>query len=51
MASNGNLRKAGGAKNDEFYTQLKDFAAELANYKAFFKDKIVFCKHGLYEPC
>lgn len=37
------MRKADGAKNDEFYTQLSDIEEELYNYKSFFKDKIVFC--------
>lgn len=40
---NKNLRKANGAKNDEFYTQLWDIEKELWHYKEYFKDKIVFC--------
>lgn len=43
MANNTSLRKADGAKNDEFYTQLTDIEKELSHYKAHFKDKIVFC--------
>lgn len=43
IASNANLRKADGAKNDEFYTQRKDIDDELRHYKDFFKDKVVFC--------
>lgn len=43
MAGNANLRKADGAKNDEFYTQLKDIENELKHYKGFFKGKTVFC--------
>ncbi|MBR2131714.1 MAG: modification methylase, partial [Oscillospiraceae bacterium] len=31
------------AKKDEFYTQLIDIEKELRHYKAFFKDKVVFC--------
>lgn len=42
MAANANLHKAKDAKNDEFYTQLTDVVKELMNYKAHFKDKIVF---------
>ena len=43
MATNANLHKAKGAKNDEFYTQLTDVAKELMHYKQHFKDKIVLC--------
>lgn len=43
MSANANLHKAKDAKNDEFYTQLTDVAKELMHYKAYFKDKIVFC--------
>ena len=43
MATNANLHKAKGAKNDEFYTQLTDVSKELMHYKQHFKDKIVFC--------
>ena len=43
MANNTNLHKASIAKNDEFYTQLTDIEKELSQYKAHFKDKIVFC--------
>lgn len=43
MAGNANLRKADGAKQDEFYTQLVDIENELRHYRDFFKDKIVFC--------
>lgn len=43
MATNVNLRKANRVKNDEFYTQFTDVAKELVHYKAYFKDKIVFC--------
>ena len=42
-SSNKNLRRANTAKSDEFYTQLSDIEKELGNYKAHFKDKIVFC--------
>ncbi|MDQ1284217.1 MAG: hypothetical protein QG620_565 [Patescibacteria group bacterium] len=42
-SSNKNLRKAGAAKNDEFYTQLPDIEKELGNYKNHLKDKVVFC--------
>ena len=41
--ANANLYKARNAKNDEFYTQLEDVSKELKHYKAYFKDKIVFC--------
>lgn len=43
MAANANLHKAKNEKNDEFYTQLTDVAAELKHYKDHFRDKIVFC--------
>lgn len=43
MAGNANLRKANGAKNDEYYTQLSDIEKELRHYRKHFKDKIVFC--------
>ena len=41
--SNSNLRKAAGAKNDEFYTRLTDIEKEMAHYKRHFKGKTVFC--------
>ena len=40
---NTNLHNARTAKNDEFYTQLSDIEKEMAHYKDFFKDKIVYC--------
>ena len=43
MSTNANLRKADGAKNDEFYTQLVDIEAELRHYKEQLAGKIVFC--------
>ena len=43
MAANANLHKAKTEKNDEFYTQLTDVAAELRHYKDHFRDKVVFC--------
>lgn len=43
MAGNSSLRKAGKAKNDEFYTQLTDIEKEMKHYKTHFKDKIIFC--------
>lgn len=43
MAANANLHKAKTEKNDEFYTQLTDVAAELRHYKEHFRDKVVFC--------
>lgn len=41
--SNTNLHAAKTAKNDEFYTQLSDIEKEMAHYKDFFKDKVVYC--------
>ena len=41
--ANANLTNAKKAKNDEFYTQLTDIEKEMRHYKAFFKDKIVYC--------
>ena len=41
-----NLRKAKEAKNDEFYTQLDDIVAEIAQHKDYvrqFQGKTVFC--------
>ena len=41
--ANANLTNAKKAKNDEFYTCLTDIEKEMRHYKAFFKDKIVYC--------
>ena len=43
MAKNANLHAAKTAKNDEFYTQYSDIEKEMAHYKDFFKDKVVYC--------
>ena len=43
MGKNADLRKAGKAKQDEFYTQLTDIEKEMKYYKNHFKDKVVFC--------
>ena len=43
MAANANLHRAKNEKNDEFYTQLTDVAAELRHYKDHFRGKTVFC--------
>ncbi len=40
---NKNLHKAKSAKNDEFYTQLKDIEKELIRYTNHFKGKVVYC--------
>ena len=40
---NTNLHSAKKAKNDEFYTQLSDIEKEMAHYKDFFKEKVVYC--------
>ena len=49
---NNNLHKAKKAKNDEFYTLLKDVEAELKYYESHFKDKVVYCncdaKHSMF---
>lgn len=37
------LQKAKQAKNDEFYTQLKDIENELKHYKDQLRNKIIFC--------
>lgn len=37
------LDAANRAKNDEFYTQLKDIELELRNYREYFRGKIVLC--------
>ena len=43
MAGNKFLNKAKNAKNDEFYTQLKDIEKEVFHYKEHFKDKVIYC--------
>lgn len=43
MSDNKNLTAAKRTKNDEFYTILEDIQKELANYKEYFKDKIIYC--------
>jgi len=40
---NQNLHRASRAKNDEFYTQLRDIENELKHYKDQFRGKIVYC--------
>lgn len=40
---NSNLHKANQAKNDEFYTQIKDIEQELKHYKDQFAGKVVYC--------
>ena len=37
------LQRAKTAKNDEFYTQLKDIENELKHYKDQLKGKVIFC--------
>lgn len=37
------LNKAKAAKNDEFYTQMRDIESEIIHYKDFFKGKVVYC--------
>lgn len=41
--SNENLKTAGKAKQDEFYTQLVDIEKELKYHKDQFRDKVVYC--------
>ena len=46
MAKNDNLHKAKDAKNDEFYTRLKDIEAEISQHKDYvtqFEGKTVLC--------
>jgi hypothetical protein len=43
QSANKNLHKAKNAKKDEFYTQLADIENELKQYKAHFKNKVVYC--------
>lgn len=40
---NASLNHAFLARRDEFYTQYEDIAAEMANYRAQFKDRSVLC--------
>jgi hypothetical protein len=42
-AKNKDLRTAGKAKNDEFYTQPVDIENELKHYKDQFRGKVAFC--------
>ena len=42
-SSNKDLRRANGAKKDEFYTQLVDIEKELKYYKNQFRNKVVYC--------
>lgn len=44
---NANMRKAAATKDDEFYTQLTDIEREVSKYKAYFKNKIVYCNCDL----
>ena len=37
------LGAAKAGKKDEFYTQLSDIEKELVHYRAYFRDKVVFC--------
>lgn len=41
--NNKSLHAANKAKEDEFYTQLRDIENELSHYRHHFKDKIVLC--------
>jgi len=43
MTIHSNLTAAKDAKNDEFYTDLKDIQSELSHYSDKFKGKVVFC--------
>ena len=43
MSKNSNLHAAKSAKNDEFYTQLRDVEKEMNYYKDFFRGKKVLC--------
>ena len=43
MSNNKNLKIAGKAKNDEFYTQLSDIENELRHYIKHFKNKTILC--------
>lgn len=43
MAGNNNLHMSRVDKADEFYTQLSLVENELKHYRAFFRDKVVFC--------
>lgn len=43
MVKNSNLHSAKRAKNDEFYTQLKDVEKECCHYVQHFKDKKILC--------
>ena len=48
--SNKNLHAAKKAKNDEFYTQLKDIENEISNYDSdHFKNKTIYCNCDDYR--
>lgn len=47
--TNSNLHRAKNAKNDEFYTKLKDIENELQHYKHHFNGKVIFCNCDKYE--
>ena len=41
--SNNNLNTAKREKRDEFYTEFADIEKELKHYKAYFRNKVVYC--------
>lgn len=43
MVTNKAMLNAVKAKNDEFYTLLKDIEFEMGFYKEYFKDKVIYC--------
>lgn len=43
MAKNSSLNNAAKAKEDEFYTQIRDIENELKHYRNHFKEKVVLC--------
>ena len=49
MATNETMRKAKGAKKDEFKTLYNDIRDELVNYKEHFKGKTVWCPCDLRD--
>ena len=44
--TNGKLRQAKKAKNDEFYTEYSTISNEMAHHREQFRGQIVYCNCG-----
>lgn len=49
LMGNSNMRKAKGAKKDEFYTQFPEIVNELSNYKSEYRGTVVWCPCDDYD--